>query len=69
MRDRSCPRSAWTWSAFSFAAPQMRRNGPFETNILARIMEGWHLHPDAIIAVKWFDIALVVAFRNLTTIH
>jgi PhzF family phenazine biosynthesis protein len=39
----------------SFAAPEMRRSGPLETDILARVMEGLHLPPDAIIAANWVD--------------
>src|SRR6266568_7573693 len=39
----------------SFAAPEMRRSGPLETDILARVMEGLHLPPDAIIASNWVD--------------
>ena len=39
----------------SFAAPQMRRSGPLETDILARVIEGLHLSPDAITAANWVD--------------
>jgi PhzF family phenazine biosynthesis protein len=39
----------------SFAAPDMRRSGPLETDILARVIEGLHLPPDAIIAANWVD--------------
>jgi PhzF family phenazine biosynthesis protein len=39
----------------SFAAPEMRRSGPLETDILARVIEGLHLPPDAIIAANWVD--------------
>jgi PhzF family phenazine biosynthesis protein len=39
----------------SFAAPEMRRSGPLEADILARVVEGLHLPPDAIIAANWVD--------------
>jgi PhzF family phenazine biosynthesis protein len=39
----------------SFAAPAMRRSGPLETGILARVIEGLHVPPDAIIAANWVD--------------
>ena len=39
----------------SFAAPDMHRSGPLETDILARVIEGLHLPPDAIIAANWVD--------------
>jgi PhzF family phenazine biosynthesis protein len=39
----------------SFAAPEMRRSGPLETDVLARVIEGLHLTPDAIVAASWVD--------------
>lgn len=39
----------------SFAAPEMRRSGPLETEILTRVIEGLHLPADAIIAANWVD--------------
>ena len=39
----------------SFAAPEMRRRGPLEIDILERVIEGLHLPPDAIIAANWVD--------------
>jgi PhzF family phenazine biosynthesis protein len=53
----------------SFAAPQMRRSGALEADILARVMEGLHLTPDAIIAANWVDngpgwLAVLLRSRN-----
>ena len=39
----------------SFAAPELRRSSPVEADILARVIEGLHLPPDAIIAANWVD--------------
>jgi PhzF family phenazine biosynthesis protein len=39
----------------SFAAPEMRRSGPLEAEILARVIAGLHLPPDAIVAANWVD--------------
>lgn len=39
----------------SFAAPNLRRSGPLEPEILARVIEGLRLFPDAIIASNWVD--------------
>ena len=39
----------------SFAAPELRRTGPLETDTLTRVVEGLHLSPDAIIASNWVD--------------
>jgi PhzF family phenazine biosynthesis protein len=39
----------------SFAAPELCRSGPVEADILARVIEGLHLPPDAIIAANWVD--------------
>lgn len=39
----------------SFAAPAMRRAGPLEPDVLARVVEGLHLAPDAIVAANWVD--------------
>ena len=40
----------------SFAAPEMRRSGPLEAKILARVIAGLHLPPDAIVAANWVEI-------------
>jgi PhzF family phenazine biosynthesis protein len=39
----------------SFAAPKMRRSGALEPDVLARVIEGLHLQPDAVIASNWVD--------------
>jgi PhzF family phenazine biosynthesis protein len=39
----------------SFAAPELRRSGPLETDVLARVIDGLHLPPDAIVAANWVD--------------
>jgi PhzF family phenazine biosynthesis protein len=39
----------------AFAAPELRRGGPLEPDILARVVEGLRLAPDAIIAASWVD--------------
>jgi PhzF family phenazine biosynthesis protein len=39
----------------SFAAPAMRRSGPLEPDILARVAAGLHLPPEAIVASNWVD--------------
>src|SRR5260370_1305773 len=39
----------------SFAAPAMLRSGPVEPDILARLADGLHLPPDAIMASNWVD--------------
>jgi PhzF family phenazine biosynthesis protein len=39
----------------SFAAPEMRRSGPVETDILAQLVAGLHLPPDEIVASNWVD--------------
>lgn len=39
----------------SFAAPAMRRSGPLESDVLARVIEGLQLAPDAVIASNWVD--------------
>jgi PhzF family phenazine biosynthesis protein len=39
----------------SFAAPKMRRSGPLEPDILARVTEGLHVAGEAIIASSWVD--------------
>jgi PhzF family phenazine biosynthesis protein len=39
----------------SFAAPELRRSGPLEPDILARVTGGLHLPPDAITAANWVD--------------
>lgn len=38
-----------------FAAPELRRSGPLEPDILTRVTEGLHLPPDAILAANWVD--------------
>jgi PhzF family phenazine biosynthesis protein len=39
----------------SFAAPAMRRSGPVEPDILARLAAGLHLPPAEIVASNWVD--------------
>lgn len=39
----------------SFAAPELRRAGPVEPEILARIVTGLNLAPDAIVDANWVD--------------
>jgi PhzF family phenazine biosynthesis protein len=39
----------------SFAAPSLRRSGPLEPEILARISAGLALAPDHIVAANWVD--------------
>ncbi|MGB6537302.1 MAG: PhzF family phenazine biosynthesis protein [Xanthobacteraceae bacterium] len=39
----------------SFAAPELRRTGPLEPDILARIIEALHLAPQSIIGSNWVD--------------
>jgi PhzF family phenazine biosynthesis protein len=39
----------------SFAAPELLRSGPLETDVLTRVMEGLRLSPDAIMASSWVD--------------
>ena len=39
----------------SFAAPELRRSGPLENDVLERVIEGLHLAPDAIVAANWVD--------------
>jgi len=39
----------------SFAAPKMRRTGALEPDVLARVIEGLRLAPDAIVAASWVD--------------
>jgi PhzF family phenazine biosynthesis protein len=39
----------------SFAAPDLRRRGAVEPEILARIVRGLHLTKDAIVAANWVD--------------
>jgi len=39
----------------SFAAPKMRRTGALEPDVLAQVVEGLRLVPDAIIAANWVD--------------
>jgi PhzF family phenazine biosynthesis protein len=39
----------------SFAAPEMRRSGPVEIDILAQLAAGLHLPPDEIVASNWVD--------------
>jgi PhzF family phenazine biosynthesis protein len=39
----------------SFAAPQLRRSGAIEPDILARVTAGLRLPPDAIVASNWVD--------------
>lgn len=39
----------------SFAAPALLRSGPVEADVLARVIEGLHIPPDAVIASNWVD--------------
>ena len=39
----------------SFAAPELVRSGPVEQEILARVVKGLDLKPDAIAAANWVD--------------
>lgn len=39
----------------SFAAPELRRSGPVEADILAQAIEGLRLSPDAVLASNWVD--------------
>jgi PhzF family phenazine biosynthesis protein len=39
----------------SFAAPELRRSGRVESDVLARVSEGLHLRPDSIVASNWVD--------------
>jgi PhzF family phenazine biosynthesis protein len=53
----------------SFAAPELRRSGPVETDVLARVIEGLRLPPDAMIAANWVDngpgwLALLLRSRD-----
>jgi PhzF family phenazine biosynthesis protein len=53
----------------SFAAPGLRRSGPLEPDILARVTDGLHLSPDQIIASNWVDngpgwLALLLRSRD-----
>jgi PhzF family phenazine biosynthesis protein len=53
----------------SFAAPELRRRGPVETDVLARVIEGLRLPPDAMIAASWVDngpgwLALLLRSRD-----
>jgi len=38
-----------------FAAPALRRSGPLQADVLARVVEGLNLPPEAIIAANWVD--------------
>jgi predicted PhzF superfamily epimerase YddE/YHI9 len=53
----------------AFAAPKLRRTGPVELDILARVIEGLRLAPEAIIASNWVDngpgwLALLLATKD-----
>ena len=39
----------------SFAAPPLRRSGPVEADVLARVAQGLHLSRDAIVDANWAD--------------
>ena len=39
----------------SFAAPQLRRSGPLEPEILTQVLNGLHLAPDMVIDANWVD--------------
>jgi PhzF family phenazine biosynthesis protein len=40
---------------FSFAAPKLRRSGPIEPEVLARVCRGLHLPSEAIVGSNWVD--------------
>jgi predicted PhzF superfamily epimerase YddE/YHI9 len=40
---------------FAFAAPKLRRDGPLEPDVLARVIAGLRVAPDAIAASRWVD--------------
>lgn len=53
----------------AFAAPKLRRAGPVEPDILARVIAGLRLAPEAIIASNWVDngpgwLALLLATKD-----
>lgn len=53
----------------SFAAPEMRRTGALEPDLLARVVQGLHLVPNAVIAANWVDngpgwLAVLVRSRD-----
>jgi PhzF family phenazine biosynthesis protein len=53
----------------SFAAPEMRRTGALEPDLLARVVQGLHLAPGAVIAANWVDngpgwLAVLVRSRD-----
>ena len=53
----------------AFAAPKLHRTGPLEPDILARVIEGLKLVPEAIIASNWVDngpgwLALLLGSRD-----
>ncbi len=39
----------------AFAAPELSRTGPLEPDVLARVIKGLHLAPDAVVASNWVD--------------
>src|SRR6266568_6868162 len=39
----------------SFAAPELRRSGSVEADVLERVIEGLRLPPDAMLAANWVD--------------
>jgi PhzF family phenazine biosynthesis protein len=39
----------------AFAAPELRRSGPLEPDILAQVAAGLHVAPDGIVASNWVD--------------
>jgi PhzF family phenazine biosynthesis protein len=39
----------------SFAAPELRRSGPLETDVQAQVIEGLGWSPDAVLASNWVD--------------
>lgn len=53
----------------SFAAPALRRSGPLEPDILAQVVAGLRLTPDAVVASNWVDngpgwLALLLRSRD-----
>jgi PhzF family phenazine biosynthesis protein len=56
-----------TPDGLSFAAPKLIRSGPVEPEILARVIKGLNVSPDAITASNWVDNAshwLAVMLRS-----
>lgn len=53
----------------AFAAPKLRRAGPLEPELLARVLQGLHLKPESVVASNWVDngpgwLALLLGSRD-----